>query len=80
MSSPHSRWLTAQQTAVLLNTTSAEVCRLISVGRLSGKKHKQPGRPGIAQWFVNPVSIKRETKRAAKVVAASRKKAAKKSK
>jgi hypothetical protein len=62
-----------------MNTTSAEVCRLLSIGRLKGKKHKQLGRPGLAQWFVNPSSISREMKRAAKV-AARRRKPAKKSK
>jgi hypothetical protein len=74
-------WLTAQQTAVTMNTTSAEVCRLLSIGRLKGKKHKQLGRPGLAQWFVNPSTISREMKRAAKVAAAARRrKPAKKSK
>ena len=81
MSGRPSSWLTAQQTAVTMNTTSAEVCRLLSIGRLKGKKHKQLGRPGLAQWFVNPSSISREMKRAAKVAAAARRrKPAKKSK
>jgi hypothetical protein len=67
-------WLTAQQAAIVLNTTSAEVCRLISIGRLSGKKHKQLGRPGNAQWTINPTSIKKESRRAAKLAAAFRRK------
>jgi hypothetical protein len=61
MPANHKRWLTAQQTALQLNSTSAEICRLISIGRLSGLKEKQPGRPGKAQWLVSPASIKRET-------------------
>jgi len=69
-------WLTAQQAAIILNTTSAEVCRLISIGRLSGKKHKQVGRPGNAQWIINPASIKREARRAAQLAAAARRKKA----
>jgi hypothetical protein len=35
-------WLTAQETATHLDTTSAEICRLLSVGRLSGTKQKDP--------------------------------------
>jgi hypothetical protein len=62
------RWLTAQQTALELNTTSAEVCRLISLGRLSGEKQKQPGRPGNGQWLINPKSITEEKRRTAKRV------------
>ncbi|MGA2431334.1 MAG: hypothetical protein ABSH13_22750 [Candidatus Acidiferrum sp.] len=57
------RWLTAQQTALELNTTSAEVCRLLSLGRLSGEKQKQPGRPGNGQWLINPKSIAEEKRR-----------------
>ena len=60
MPANHKRWLTAQQTAFELNSTSAEICRLISIGRLSGSKEKQPGRPGKAQWLVSPASIRRE--------------------
>jgi hypothetical protein len=71
-------WLTAQQAAIILNTTSAEVCRLIGIGRLSGKKHKQPGRPGNAQWIINPASIKKEARRVAKLAAAARRRNAKK--
>jgi hypothetical protein len=71
MSARHLSWPTAQQTAVTMNTTSAEVCRLLSVGRLKGKKHKQLGRPGLAQWFVNPTSISKEMRRAAKRAAAA---------
>lgn len=60
MHANHNRWLTAQQTAVELDSTSAEICRLLSIGRLSGFKQKQPGRPGKAQWLVNPKSIGKE--------------------
>lgn len=60
MPANHNRWLTAQQTALELNSTSAEICRLISIGRLSGSKEKQPGRPGKAQWLVSPASIRKE--------------------
>jgi len=66
---PH--WLTAQQVAVEMNTTSAEVCRLVNIGRLVGKKHKQPGRPGVAQWIINPTSVTREMRRMAKLAAES---------
>ena len=58
-------WLTAQQTAVVMNTTSAEVCRLLSLGRLSGSKEKQPGRPGNGQWLIDPKSIAAEKRRSA---------------
>jgi hypothetical protein len=58
-------WLTAQQTAVAMNTTSAEVCRLLSLGRLSGSKQKQPGRPGNGQWLIDPKSIAKEKRRLA---------------
>jgi hypothetical protein len=77
MSARHLSWPTAQQTAVTMNTTSAEVCRSLSVGRLKGKKHKQLGRPGLAQWFVNPTSISQEMRRAAKLAARRRKPAKK---
>lgn len=60
------RWLTAQETAALLDSTSAEICRLLKIGRLSGIKKKQPGRAGKAQWLVNPKSIAREKQRLAK--------------
>ena len=63
MSKPRTNWLTAQQTAVVMNTTSAEVCRLLSLGRLSGLKQKQPGRPGNGQWLVDPKSISKEKRR-----------------
>jgi hypothetical protein len=56
-------WLTAQQTAIAMNTTSAEVCRLLSLGRLSGSKQKQPGRPGNGQWLIDPKSISKEKRR-----------------
>jgi hypothetical protein len=58
-------WLTAQQTAVAMNTTSAEICRLLSLGRLSGSKQKQPGRPGNGQWLIDPKSIAKEKRRLA---------------
>jgi hypothetical protein len=60
------RWLTAQETATLLDSTSAEICRLLKIGRLTGVKRKQPGRAGKSQWLVNPKSIAREKKRLAK--------------
>jgi hypothetical protein len=57
------RWLTAQETAADLNTTSSEICRLISVGRLSGTKQKDFRRTGKAQWLIDPKSIARELRR-----------------
>ena len=71
-----SGWMTAQQAAVMLKTTSAEVCRLVSVGRLSGKKRKQPGRPGIAQWTISPASVAREVRRVARLAGESRRRKA----
>lgn len=65
MSAYNDRWLTAQETAVLLDTTSADVCRLLSLGRLSGSKQKQPGRPGNGHWLIDPKSIAREKRRIA---------------
>jgi len=65
MSARNERWLTAQETAALMNTTSAEVCRLLSIGRLSGSKQKQPKRPGKAQWLIDPKSIAIEKRRSA---------------
>ena len=62
----HDGWLTAQQAAVEMNTTSAEICRLLSLGRLSGYKRKQRGRPGNGQWLINPKSIVKERRRAAR--------------
>ncbi len=59
-------WLTAQQAAVVMNTTSAEVCRLLALGRLAGTKQKQPGRPGNGQWLIDPKSVAQERRRAAK--------------
>jgi hypothetical protein len=54
-------WLTAQQAAVEMNTTRAEICPLLSLGRLSGHKRKQSGRPGKSQWLINPkLSWKRD--------------------
>jgi hypothetical protein len=66
MSPSNDRWLTAQETAVLLDTTSADVCRLLSLGRLSGSKQKQPGRPGNGHWLIDPKSIAKEKRRTAK--------------
>ncbi|HET8923066.1 MAG TPA: hypothetical protein VFN26_08750 [Candidatus Acidoferrum sp.] len=60
------RWVSAQVAASILDTTSAEVCRLLSIGRLAGTKFKQPGRAGKAQWLVNPKSIERERRLRAK--------------
>jgi hypothetical protein len=65
MSARNERWLTAQETAALMNTTSAEVCRLLSIGRLVGSKQKQAKRPGKAQWLVDPKSIAAEKRRTA---------------
>jgi len=66
MSKSDPRWLTAQQAAVILDSTSADICRLLKIGRLTGVKRKQPGRAGKAQWLVNPKSIAREKSRLAK--------------
>jgi hypothetical protein len=65
MSKSRNNWLTAQQAAVAMDTTSAEVCRLLSLGRLSGSKEKQPGRPGNGQWLIDPKSIAKEKRRVA---------------
>ncbi|HUE42026.1 MAG TPA: hypothetical protein VMP12_00615 [Candidatus Sulfotelmatobacter sp.] len=65
MSKRPTLWLTAQQTAVVMNTTSAEICRLLSLGRLSGSKQKQPGRPGNGQWLIDPKSVAKEKRRIA---------------
>ena len=72
MPANHNHWLTAQQTALELNSTSAEICRLISIGRLTGSKEKQSGRPGKAQWLISPASIKREIRLRAKLRAAQK--------
>ncbi len=61
-------WLTVQRAAAIMDTTSAEVCPELSVGRLSGSKWKQPGRPGKAQWLVDPKSVTKEQRRATKRV------------
>jgi hypothetical protein len=66
MAARQDRWLTAQQAAIEMNTTSAEVCRLLSLGRLAGEKQKQPGRPGNGQWLIDPKSIAEEKRRTAK--------------
>ena len=71
MSARHNRWLSAQAAAAILDTTSAEVCRLVSIGRLSGVKHPQPGRPGTGQWLINPKSITKEQRRKAQRAAAA---------
>jgi hypothetical protein len=60
---PSGRWLAVQETAVHLDTTSAEVCRLLSIGRLSRTKQKDPRRGCTAQWLVDPKSINAEKKR-----------------
>jgi hypothetical protein len=75
MSKRLTNWLTAQQTAVVMNTTSAEICRLLCLGRLSGSKQKQPGRPGNGQWLVDPKSVAKEKRRLAKRTTAFRKSA-----
>jgi hypothetical protein len=72
MPANHNHWLTAQQAAVELNATSAEICRLISIGRLTGSKEKQPGRPGKAQWLISPASIRKERRLRAKLCAAQK--------
>jgi hypothetical protein len=74
MSARNERWLTAQETAALMNTTSAEVCRLLSIGRLTGSKQKQLKRPGKAQWLVDPKSIAAEKRRNVGRAAKSRRK------
>ena len=76
MSARNERWLTAQETAALMNTTSAEVCRLLSIGRLSGSKQKQAKRPGKAQWLIDPKSIAAEKRRSTVRCVKSRRKGA----
>lgn len=66
MSTRNGHWVSAQVAAGILNTTSAEVCRLLSIGHLAGTKFKQPGRAGEAQWLVNPLSIDKERRLRAK--------------
>lgn len=65
-------WLTVQQTAALMDITSADVCRLLSLGHVSCSKKKQPRRPGKAQWLVDPHSIAQERRRVAQRVAKTR--------
>jgi len=73
MHSNGNRWLTAQETAAQLDTTSSEVCRLLSLGRLSGTKQKDPRRAGKSQWLVDPESVlKEEELRKAKLVRRAR--------
>jgi hypothetical protein len=64
------RWLTTQEAANVMNITSAEVCRLLSLGRITGSKQKHPKRPGKAQWLIDPKSIAMEKRRSAKRLAA----------
>jgi hypothetical protein len=66
MNTLNDHWVSAQVAAGILDTTSAEVCRLLSIGRLAGTKLKQAGRAGKAQWLVNPMSIERERRLRAK--------------
>src|SRR5882672_5001627 len=67
------RWLTAQETTAPLDTTSSEVCRLLSLGRLSGTKQKDLRRAGKSQWLVDPESVLKEEKlRKAKLVRRAR--------
>jgi hypothetical protein len=66
MRARHDRWISAQVAAALLDLTSAEVCRLLSIGRLAGTKQKTAGRPGKAQWLINPKSIAKEKRFRAK--------------
>jgi hypothetical protein len=56
-------WLTVQETAGVLDSTSGEICRLLKLGRLTGTKQKNFRRTGKAQWLVNPKSISKEEKR-----------------
>ncbi len=70
MSARYRSWLSTQAVAAILDTTSAEVCRLVGLGRLSGIKFPQSGRPGTGQWLVNPKSIPKEQLRRLKRVPA----------
>ena len=62
MHSNGNRWLTAQETAAQLDITSSDVCRLLSLGRLSGTKQKDPRRAGKSQWLIDPESVSNEEK------------------
>lgn len=62
-------WLTAQEAAAEMKATSADICRLLSLGRLNGIKRKQPGRAGKAQWLVEPKSVAKEKRRLRKIAA-----------
>ena len=62
MPTSRKNWVTVQQTAAEMDTTSSEICRLLSIGRLKGSKQKTEGRPGKAQWLVDPKSIAKEKK------------------
>ena len=73
MNTRNGRWVSAQVAAGILDITSAEVCRLLSLGRLEGTKFKQPGRAGKAQWLVNPMTIEKERRlRAKRMILAAR--------
>lgn len=73
MSVRYDRWLSAQEAAGILDTTSGEVCRLLALGRLSGKKLTEPGGPGTGRWRINPQSVEKERRhkaqRAARILA-----------
>ncbi len=73
MSSRYGRWLSALEAAGILDTTSGEVCRLLALGRLSGKKLKELGNPGTGKWRINPKSVEKErrhkARRAARILA-----------
>jgi hypothetical protein len=73
MSARYDRWISAQEAAGILDTTSGEVCRLLALGRLSGKKLKKPRSPGTGQWRINPKSVEKERRhkaqRAARILA-----------
>jgi|GEM_PF-1337079 len=73
MSARYDRWLSAQEAAGILDTTSGEVCRLLALGRLAGKKLKESGSPGTGQWRIKPKSVEKERRhkaqRAARILA-----------
>lgn len=69
MAACRSNWVNTKQAAIELDSTCAEICRLLSVGRLKGKKHKQPGRPGTGQWLIDPRSVAKERRLAARAAA-----------
>jgi len=60
-------WLSARVvTAGMLDSTSLEVCRLLSIGRLSGINSKPIGSLGKEQWLIDPNSIRNERRRRAR--------------